>query len=212
MLDKGLKKAYREALRWPINRANRSRLSNHNPSIIANNCNGGVIYHDLGLKFNSPTVNLYFPFPDFVRFCERLEHYLSLPKSAMREGPAVPEGCPTGLLEDIMLVFVHYPTFEQARDKWFDRAKRVNMDNLFLMLAQRDGCTDDDVRAFDALPYDHKVAFTSKPIPDAVCSCFLPGFVGEGCVKVLTEYTSRFTGRRIIDAFDYVEFLNGVKL
>lgn len=209
VLDKGFKVIYRETLRWPINMANRSRLSNGNPSIISNNCNGGVICHDLGLRFNSPTVNLYFPFPDYVRFCERLEYYLSLPKPAMREGPSVAEGCPTGVLEDVMLIFVHYPTFEQARDKWFDRARRVSMNNLYLMLAQRDGCTDDDVRAFDALPYDHKVAFTSKPMHDVACSCFLPEFVEGGCVKVLTEYTSRFTGNRIIDAFDYVGFLNG---
>lgn len=209
MLDKGLKKMYREVLRRPINRENRSRLCNHNPSIISNNCNGGVIYHDLGLRFNSPTVNLYIPFPDYVRFCRELEHYLSLPKSAMEEGPAASEGCPTGVLEDVRLVFVHYATFEQARDKWFERAARVDMDNLFVILAQRDGCTDEDVRAFGALPYEHKVAFTEKPLPDVACALHIPEFVEDGTLKVLTEYPSRFSGLRIIDRFDYVGFLNG---
>lgn len=200
---------YREVLRRPINRENRSRLCNHNPSIISNNCNGGVIYHDLGLRFNSPTVNLYIPFPDYVRFCRELEHYLSLPKSAMEEGPAASEGCPTGVLEDVRLVFVHYATFEQARDKWFERAARVDMDNLFVILAQRDGCTDEDVRAFGALPYEHKVAFTEKPLPDVACALHIPEFVEDGTLKVLTEYPSRFSGLRIIDRFDYVGFLNG---
>ncbi|MBR6702294.1 MAG: DUF1919 domain-containing protein, partial [Clostridia bacterium] len=32
----------------------RKKLKNPNPSIIANNCNGGIIAHDLGLQFNSP--------------------------------------------------------------------------------------------------------------------------------------------------------------
>lgn len=50
MPDKGLKKKYREALRRSINRRNRERLRNQAPTIIANNCNGGVISHDLGLK------------------------------------------------------------------------------------------------------------------------------------------------------------------
>lgn len=34
------------------------------------------------------------------------------------------------------------------------------------MLTQRDGCTDEDVRMFDSLPYDHKVAFTANPMPE----------------------------------------------
>ena len=29
-------------------------------SIIANNCIGGCLYHDLGLKFLSPTIDLFF--------------------------------------------------------------------------------------------------------------------------------------------------------
>ena len=33
------------------------------PSIICNNCTGAVILHDLGLPFNTPTVNLYFADP-----------------------------------------------------------------------------------------------------------------------------------------------------
>lgn len=29
-------------------------------SLLCNNCTGGMILHDLGLPFNSPTVNLFF--------------------------------------------------------------------------------------------------------------------------------------------------------
>lgn len=36
----------------------RRRLRNSSPTIISNNCCAGFIYHDLGLKFNSPTINL----------------------------------------------------------------------------------------------------------------------------------------------------------
>lgn len=209
MPDKGLKKKYREALRRSINRRNRERLRNQAPTIIANNCNGGVISHDLGLKFRTPTVNLYIPFPDYVRFCEGLPHYLALPESAMRRRGVSSEGCPMGVLEDVRLVFVHYPTFEAARDKWFERAARVDMGNLFLMLAQRDGCTAEDVRRFGALPYEHKVAFVAEPMPDVDCAVYLPEFVQDGQVRVLSDYVSRTSGRRIIDSFDYVRFLNG---
>ncbi|WP_322151412.1 DUF1919 domain-containing protein [Paratractidigestivibacter sp.] len=211
MSDKGLRKKYRELLRAPINREMRSRLANGAPSILANNCNGGVIAHDLGLRFRTPTVNLYFPFPDYIRFLQRLDHYLSLPPEAMESigGGSLNEKCPCGALEDIRMAFVHYPTFEAARDKWFERASRVDRSNLFVMLAQRDGCMEDDVRAFDELPFKHKVAFTAQPMPDCQSAVYIPGFADGNQVRVLSDYVSKFSGRRIIDEFDIVRFLNG---
>lgn len=206
----GLRQKIRSTSRARINERDRARLHNVSPSIIANNCNGGVICHDLGLPFLSPTVNLYIPFPDYVKFCERLEYYLSLPIEAMRQGPDDAEGWPTGTLDDIQLMFMHYLTFGIARDKWFERAARVDMDNLFFMLAMRDGCTCEDIRAFDSLPYERKVAFVDRPMPNVPCARYFSEFVDQdkGGVKVLTEYASRFSGRRIIDSFDYVGFLN----
>lgn len=209
MLNKGLKKKHREILRSGINRRNRGTLRNTAPTIITNNCNGGVIMHDLGLRFCTPTVNLCIPFLDYVRFCERPPHYLALSQSELRRGETSSEGCPTGVLEDVRLVFVHYPTFEMARDKWFERVKRVDTGNLFLMLVQRDGCTAEDVRRFGALPYEHKVAFVAKPMPDVSCAVCFPEFSEGSQVRALSDYVSRTSGRRITDSFDYVRFLNG---
>lgn len=208
MILQNMKKQYRNLLRMPINRRNRRRLINHNPSLISNNCNGAVILHDLGLRFNMPTVNLYIDFPDYIKFCKDVKHYLSLPPDALRQGPTSLQGWPTGILEDIHLNFVHYASFTFAKEKWFERAKRVDMNNLFFMLTQRDGCTADDVRAFNDLPYKYKVAFTAKPMPDVACVFYDPRFVENGKVKVLSDYISKFSGRRIIDVFDYVDFLN----
>ena len=36
-----------------------------NIDFICNNCNAGIILHDLNLKFNTPTVNMYFEGTDF---------------------------------------------------------------------------------------------------------------------------------------------------
>lgn len=38
----------------------RKKLLKKNITIISNNCTGGFVYHDLGLRFNSPTINLAF--------------------------------------------------------------------------------------------------------------------------------------------------------
>ena len=37
------------------------------PSIIASNCIAGEMYNDLGLKFTSPTINLFFREKDFLK-------------------------------------------------------------------------------------------------------------------------------------------------
>ena len=38
----------------------RIKLKNKDFSIISSNCNGGVILSDLNIKFNTPTINLFF--------------------------------------------------------------------------------------------------------------------------------------------------------
>ena len=43
-----------------ISQKNRERLNRDDVTIISTNCTGGILYHDLGLEFKSPTVNLFF--------------------------------------------------------------------------------------------------------------------------------------------------------
>ena len=70
-----LKTLINRLLRGSINAKNRARLTNSAPSVIASNCNGAFILHDLGLKFNSPFVNLYLEPRDFIRYLSNFEHY-----------------------------------------------------------------------------------------------------------------------------------------
>lgn len=75
----GLLKKVRSILRTIlILTPNKFKLENKKPSIIASNCNGGVIYHDLGLKFYSPTINLFLYPKDYLKFISNLKYYLSL--------------------------------------------------------------------------------------------------------------------------------------
>ena len=48
-------------------------------TLIAQNCVGGVMYHDLGLKFLSPTINTLIQGDDFVRLCSSFEDYMAAP-------------------------------------------------------------------------------------------------------------------------------------
>ena len=56
-------------------------LKNKDFTIISHNCVGGVIYHDLGLKFNTPTINLFFMAKDFIKYNKILLDKGFLPKS-----------------------------------------------------------------------------------------------------------------------------------
>lgn len=197
----------RELLRRHIDLRNRRELTNKDFTVLSHNCNGGVVLHDLGQQFRSPTINLFMKADDYLKFLENLEHYLGC--SEMSEVHEEGVEYPICLLDDIRLYCVHYKSFEEARDKWFQRCKRVNLQNLYVMFSQRDGCTKEHIRRFSELPYKHKVVFTAEPMPEFDCAFWDPCFpVAGGEVGTLTDYPSRWSGRRYIDAFDYVSFFN----
>lgn len=105
---KKIKQKYRSILRSSRDKENRNRLRNENITIISANCVGGVIYHDLGLKFNSPTVNLYFNASDYVKFVSNLTYYL---QCELKEIDSEFD-YPCALCGDIVLHMVHYQNFE----------------------------------------------------------------------------------------------------
>lgn len=183
----------------------RRRLTNKTPSIISDNCNGGMILHDMQCRFNSPTVNLYFLPDDYLRFVSSLDEYLAM---ELVEVPS-DQPFPVGMLGDVTIYFMHYESFEAAKSKWDERVKRIDRDNLFFMMAEKNGCTKEQLRQFDALPYPNKVVFTHKPYPDIACAYYIKGFEDQGEVGVLSDHKPGFFKRRYLDDFDYVRFLNG---
>ena len=54
----------------------RNRLENKNPTLLCPNCLGGILCHDLGIKFYSPTINLMMTQTDFVKFVLNLENFV----------------------------------------------------------------------------------------------------------------------------------------
>lgn len=65
-------------IRNVISRMNRSRLHNQEFTLITNTCIGGIIFHDLHLRFCSPTINCGIRDHDeFLLFCGNLQYYLS---------------------------------------------------------------------------------------------------------------------------------------
>ena len=89
--------------RTAYNFFNRIRLKNTDVTLIASNCNGCCILHDLGLKFNSPFVNLWVEPSDFIKLCENLKDYLQYDLVFIT--PAEKEiTYPVALLKDIKFI------------------------------------------------------------------------------------------------------------
>jgi uncharacterized protein (DUF1919 family) len=189
-----------------VNIANRRRLSNQSPTIISSNCIGGVILHDLGLPFLTPTINMFMSTHDFVKFARYLDSYIG-EAGSLAEIDNGGRSYPMGRLGDIDIHFVHYPDFATAKTKWCERSMRIRHDNIFIMATNRDGCARPDMDAFESLPYANKVMFTNRPFQELPSTFYIPGFEGDGEVGDLTRI-SGLLGRRFVDSFDYVSFLN----
>ena len=141
-----------------------------------------------------------------MAFLERLDYFLEADITQINSNELFPVG---KLGNELTLYFVHYKTFERAKEKWLARCKRINKDNMFFILVDRDGCTLELAKRFDSLPYKNKVILTYREMPCISCAFVKPEWEDCGKTRVLTEYLSKFTGKRYIDQFDYVSFLNG---
>lgn len=182
----------------------KKHLKNKNFTIISSNCVGGIIYHDLGLPFLTPTVNLSFDMNDFVKFVSNLKYYIDKDLIKLDTNKEYP----IGVIEDIKINFIHYKTFEEAKTKWDERKQRINYDNLFIIGTDKDNCTYETLKAFENLPYENKIIFTHIDYSEISSSYCIKGFEDKNELGVITNFKKGFLMRRYLDDFDYVSFLN----
>lgn len=181
------------------------KLKNKSFTLIASNCNGGVILSDLNLPFNSPFINLWLPPQDFLMFCDNMPYYLNQKLRFTKEKDI---DYPVAMLDDVKIYFQHYRNEEEAAYFWNKRKHRIDMNHVFILFTDRDGCTYDDLQHFERLNYKHKAVLVNKQYPELKSSVYIPGFEQEKCVGMCMEYMSRFTYKRYLDAFDYVSWFN----
>ena len=188
-----------------INQVNRLRLKNKTFSLIASNCNGCCISHDLGLQFRSPFVNLCLNAADYIKFLENPQAYLDAPLEFPAE---IQKSYPVGILKDITLHFMHYRSAQEAQEAWERRKERIDWNNLFVLMTDKDGCTEQLLQRFDALPYRNKIVFTHAPMPQIRSAVYIPGFESETEVGNCDAFVNNFSGRKYFDYFDYVKWFN----
>jgi len=203
MLNKLIHKIqiFRESL-WEKNL--RQKLTNKDFSIICSNCIGGIIYHRLGLKFLSPTINLWMYQYDYLKLVLDLKKYMELNLEFIE----TEYNYPVARLGDITLYFNHYKSNEEAASCWDRRKKRINYDNLFLIMYDKDNLTKEDLKKLESVHCKGKIVISNNDYPDL-------GYV----VKIKADMSNpekryrfdknKFTGKRKFEeAFNYVKWLN----
>jgi len=181
------------------NKEIREKLEGIEFSILCNNCLGGHFYHDAGRKFTTPTINLAMDGPDFIRFLENPQHYLSKDPVFIDAGKAFP----VGLIDDVEICFVHYHSEKEALEIWNRRKERINWDNLFIVSTDHDGMyLPEMLERFDKLPYKNKVMFTAKDYPQYPWAVQVKQFKHRNNVRIMTAFANMRGERYYETCFD----------
>lgn len=163
---------FREKISNPLLGGTRkSRLDNPQFTIISNNCWGGHVYRYFGMPYNSPTVGLYFFTDEYIKFLSRLKEYIEMdlkfiPCYQSKYYKELVKRKETnkiiGLLGDVEIVFLHYKTEAEAIVKWKRRCSRIQWNHLIVKMTEQNLCSLSALQAFDRMPFDVKMVFTSN--------------------------------------------------
>lgn len=155
-------------------------------TLITNNCWGGIIYNNYKMEFRSPTINLQILPEEFPDFCEHLKFYMKRELIEYKNlsywhedflhhmfGEELPN-CPLGLIGDIMVVFQHYETFDEAKELWNRRRDRIDYDSIGYMFHVRDYTYSAPARDFIKLKLPNSVCATQEFYLDGAYSFHVP--------------------------------------
>lgn len=180
----------------------RRRLKNDQFSIICSTCIGGIIYHRLGKQFLSPTINLWIKQKEFLVFVENLDEALEQELVFIESEYDHPVAQIATKGGTVNLYFNHAKTEKEAEENWTRRKKRVNHDNLFIIMYDLGDITEADILRLDKVKCKNKVVLSQnkRDIP----------YVVTIKPKNGTNYLDQdWVGRRTFERkFDYVSWLN----
>ena len=94
-------------------------LKNKTFSLLTENCMGGYIFHQLGLPFSSPTINMMIYSDQYKKMILNFDYYINLIPIPTID-PNFPH-IPCAKLDDIILPFTHYNSTEEGIQAWEKR-------------------------------------------------------------------------------------------
>lgn len=95
---------------------------------------------------------------DYLKFLSSPQQYIEKPIIFKEIGiePNIKTEYPICNCGDIELHFNHYLSYEEARECWERRKKRINWNRLFVMMITSD---EEVAQQFERLPYEKKICF-----------------------------------------------------
>lgn len=129
-LSKIIRKVIRKVTKSFYQKKYRKKFRGRAYSIISSNCIGGVINNRVGQPQNSPTVNLWIPYTEFIKFIHNLHYYINKNLVFIKTKYEYP----VAVIDDVHIHFLHYSTKEQAEECWEKRKKRIIWDNIYIIL------------------------------------------------------------------------------
>lgn len=202
-----MRRKFNNTKKWIISRpyyirrfVNRKLIRRRNFTIISNNCWAGKVYQYLDMPYLSPTVGLYFFAEDYIKFISNLRYYLSLElkfisveqsryKNILKKKKETT--IPIARLDDVEIIFLHYKTESEAREKWNRRKERVNYDDVILKFSRMNLCTEKHMERFDELPYGNKIMLNNVKSKKYESEIYWKGFLGK---KEILSDTKNFPG------------------
>lgn len=190
---------------YPLSVLNRyhNRRRNHQKeiSILCGNCIGGYMYYQLGVRFDSPTVNLVIT--DMYKYIMNLDYYNT--RKLLNTNEFVGGGIPIAILDDIRIVLTHYATFDEGKSAWEKRVPRIHRDNMYVI--DSDISLDEEkLRNYGTLKCKKLIIFTAKKYDYPYCFQVREFTNADKCGNILGK---TITGKwKFEKFFDWVGWLN----
>ncbi len=181
----------------------RKRINNKDFTILCNTCIGGRLYNYFGMRFDTPTINLWMSTTDFCKFCFNISKYEEPNFRFVQEKPY-----PIGVLHDITIHFNHYSDSNEVITKWRQRFSRLHLDNLFIITHDDGTATNNELSSLTLLHPKNIVVLTNRPstlMNSYYCKCLKK----EKNAGTYMMVINKFKGYpKILDDFDFIKFLN----
>ena len=180
------------------------------PTIISIDCIGGALYSDYNLQFTSPTINLEFNNDDFILFCNHLNDFLNTNlEDVSDENHSYPLGRLENKYGSIMIHFKHYKSFSEALECWNRRKKRVDYNNIFIIMCIGPNGDEEIVKRFGTIKFDNKILLSSNIDIDKYPYCFNMKCYEYGYKDSLIQHINKYSLKRYLDEFDWLHFFKG---
>ena len=186
----------------------RKKINKNHITIISRDCIGGILYKRLNIRFDSPTINLYFNNRDFIVFCENLNEFIN---TELKEYKTLNYKYPVGILENnigsVKIYFMHYNDFESAKQAWDKRKLRIHYDNLYIIFDAKHNIDEEILNRFKNIKCKNKIILSSNVNVEKYPFAYNMKCYKEEC-ETLIKYPSKYHYKRYLDEVNWKKFFN----